>query len=37
MEQFLSFFNDNKDMIYFIILSVFVGVEVIGGVPTTLL
>ena len=36
MEQFLTFFNDNKDMIYFIILSVFVGVEVIGGVPTVL-
>ncbi|TAL61095.1 MAG: NAD(P) transhydrogenase subunit alpha [Bacteroidetes bacterium] len=36
MEQILSFFNDNKEMIYFIILSVFVGVEVIGGVPTVL-
>ncbi|MBI4947144.1 MAG: NAD(P) transhydrogenase subunit alpha [Bacteroidetes bacterium] len=36
MEQILSFFNDNRDMIYFIILSVFVGVEVIGGVPTVL-
>jgi H+-translocating NAD(P) transhydrogenase subunit alpha len=36
MEQVLSFFNDNKEMIYFIILSVFVGVEVIGGVPTVL-
>lgn len=36
MEQLLSFFNENKEMIYFIILSVFVGVEVIGGVPTVL-
>ena len=36
MEQVLTFFNDNKEMIYFIILSVFVGVEVIGGVPTVL-
>jgi NAD(P) transhydrogenase subunit alpha len=36
MENILTFFNDNKDMIYFIILSVFVGVEVIGGVPTVL-
>lgn len=36
MEQILSFFNENKEMIYFIILSVFVGVEVIGGVPTVL-
>ena len=36
MEQVLQFFSDNKEMIYFIILSVFVGVEVIGGVPTVL-
>ena len=36
MEQILSFFSENKEMIYFIILSVFVGVEVIGGVPTVL-
>lgn len=36
MENILAFFNDNKEMIYFIILSVFVGVEVIGGVPTVL-
>ena len=33
MEQVLSFFSANKEMIYFVILSVFVGVEVIGGVP----
>lgn len=36
MESILNFFNENKEMIYFIILSVFVGVEVIGGVPTVL-
>ena len=36
MEQILSFFSDNKEMIYFVILSVFVGVEVIGGVPSVL-
>ena len=36
MEQILSFINENKEMIYFIVLSVFVGVEVIGGVPTVL-
>jgi len=36
MEQALQFFSDNKEMIYFIILSVFVGVEVIGGVPSVL-
>ncbi|HNO71612.1 MAG TPA: NAD(P) transhydrogenase subunit alpha [Bacteroidia bacterium] len=36
MESILSFLTDNKEMIYFIILSIFVGVEVIGGVPTVL-
>lgn len=36
MENVLQFFSDNKEMIYFIILSVFVGVEVIGGVPSVL-
>ena len=36
MEQILNFFSDNKEMIYFVILSVFVGVEVIGGVPSVL-
>lgn len=36
MEQILSFFSENREMIYFIILSVFVGIEVIGGVPTVL-
>ena len=36
METILAFFSDNKEMIYFVILSVFVGVEVIGGVPSVL-
>ena len=36
METILNFFSDNKEMMYFVILSVFVGVEVIGGVPSVL-
>ena len=36
MEQILSFIGNNKEIIYFIVLSVFVGIEVIGGVPTVL-
>ena len=36
METILSFFGENREMIYFVLLSVFVGVEVIGGVPTVL-
>lgn len=36
MEQILSFFGDNKETFYFVILSIFVGIEVIGGVPTVL-
>jgi NAD(P) transhydrogenase subunit alpha len=36
MSEVLSFIYDHREMIYFIILSVFVGVEVIGGVPTVL-
>ena len=36
METFFSFIQENIDMIYFIILSIFVGVEVIGHVPTVL-
>lgn len=36
MDQILSLIGDNREMLYFIILSVFVGVEVIGGVPTVL-
>ncbi len=36
MHQILEFFGQHKEMIYFIVLSVFVGIEVIGGVPTVL-
>ena len=36
MEHVLSFIGNNKEVIYFIVLSVFVGIEVIGGVPTVL-
>jgi len=36
MEQILSFISTNREMIYFIILAVFVGVEVIGHVPSVL-
>ncbi len=32
----LGFISDNREMFYFIILAVFVGIEVIGGVPTVL-
>ncbi len=36
METILNFFNDHLEIIYFVVLSIFVGVEVIGGVPTVL-
>lgn len=36
MEQIFEFVGNNKEIIYFIVLSVFVGVEIIGGVPTVL-
>lgn len=36
MESILSLFSEHREMIYFVLLSVFVGVEVIGGVPTVL-
>jgi NAD(P) transhydrogenase subunit alpha len=36
MNDILSFISANREMIYFIVLSVFVGIEVIGGVPTVL-
>lgn len=32
----LEFFGNNKETFYFVILSVFVGIEVIGGVPSVL-
>ena len=36
MEQVLNFISENREMIYFVVLSIFVGIEVIGGVPTVL-
>ncbi len=36
MESILALFTDHISMIYFIVLSVFVGIEVIGNVPTVL-
>ncbi len=36
MENILELISVHKEMIYFVILSVFVGIEVIGGVPTVL-
>ncbi|GAB4202711.1 MAG: NAD(P) transhydrogenase subunit alpha [Bacteroidia bacterium] len=36
MEQVLEFFSVYREQIYFVILSIFVGVEIIGGVPTVL-
>jgi NAD(P) transhydrogenase subunit alpha len=36
INQGLAFINENKEMLYFVILSIFVGIEVIGGVPTVL-
>jgi NAD(P) transhydrogenase subunit alpha len=36
METILSFFTLHREILYFVILSIFVGIEVIGGVPTVL-
>ena len=36
MEQILEFIGSHKEILYFIILAVFVGVEVIGNVPSVL-
>jgi H+-translocating NAD(P) transhydrogenase subunit alpha len=36
MESILSFFSQYEQIIYFVILAVFVGVEIIGKVPTVL-
>ncbi|MEO8148262.1 MAG: NAD(P) transhydrogenase subunit alpha [Bacteroidia bacterium] len=36
MEQFLAAAAEHRQLIYIIILSIFVGVEVIGNVPTVL-
>ena len=36
MENMLSFISEHKEVIYFILLSIFVGIEVINKVPTIL-
>jgi H+-translocating NAD(P) transhydrogenase subunit alpha len=36
METIMSFIGLHEELIFFIILSIFVGIEVIGGVPTVL-
>ncbi|HNG07204.1 MAG TPA: proton-translocating transhydrogenase family protein, partial [Saprospiraceae bacterium] len=36
MTEILNFIAENRQLIYIIILSIFVGVEVIGHVPTVL-
>ncbi|HMO32031.1 MAG TPA: NAD(P) transhydrogenase subunit alpha [Lacibacter sp.] len=36
MEQLLSWISDNQQMIYIVVLMVFVGIEVIGRVPSVL-
>ncbi|HEU4719688.1 MAG TPA: NAD(P) transhydrogenase subunit alpha [Bacteroidia bacterium] len=36
IRDIFTFFNEHKDIFYFVVLSIFVGVEVIGGVPTVL-
>ncbi len=36
MDQFFDFILSNKEILYFIVLAVFVGIEVIGGVPSVL-
>ncbi len=36
MESILSFIGQHREVLYFIVLSVFVGIEIIGNVPTVL-
>ena len=36
MQTFLSFFTENIELIYIVMLSVFLGIEVIGRVPAVL-
>ncbi|MEI6312235.1 MAG: NAD(P) transhydrogenase subunit alpha [Bacteroidota bacterium] len=36
MEQILQFIYDNKELITIVILSIFLGIEVIGSVPSVL-
>lgn len=36
MQEIINFLGDNIEMLYFIVLSIFIGVEVIGHVPSVL-
>jgi NAD(P) transhydrogenase subunit alpha len=36
MEQIMQWFTEHQDMIYIVILMIFVGIEVIGRVPSVL-
>ena len=36
MQQFFSFFDENQQIIYMVILMIFLGIEVIGRVPSVL-
>src|SRR6185436_711452 len=36
MQDFFQFILNNREVLYFIVLAIFVGVEVISGVPTVL-
>ncbi len=36
MQQIFSFFNENQQVIYMVILMIFLGIEVIGRVPSVL-
>ena len=36
MEAIIDFIGNNREIFYFVILSIFVGIEVIGRVPTVL-
>ena len=36
IQNFITLLAENEKMIYFVILSIFVGIEVISGVPTVL-
>ena len=36
MEQILIYFNENKETIFIIVLSIFLGIEVISNVPSVL-
>lgn len=36
IQDIITLLGENEKLIYFVILSIFVGIEVIGGVPTVL-